>query len=220
MGAYDGVSQFFGLPLDEVAEELGYDEDNILVLRNDEQGLEARYPQTYQNILSCKYQADRRTPMEYARDLVASWLIEDYFLERLQSPDYTLRRAGADRERKILPRAKVSASSDFLIQMGGRSIKLELMNDYTGFWEKHHVLHLRDDKYERLEESGSLFIAIAVPTGEFAIYDFREEIEATYIPSHRLYGGKPAYALPIPEEMLCPIEEDNMAQAIAECMRR
>lgn len=220
MSAYDGVSKFFGRPLDEVAEELGYDEDNILVLQNKEEELEARYPQTHKNILSCGYLADHRTPMEYARDLVASWLIEDHFLKCLQSPDYTLCHAGADRGRKILPRARVSASSDFLVEMGGRGIKLELMNDYTGFWAKHHVLHLRDDKYKRLKESGSLFIAIAVPTREFAIYDFREEIEAAYILSHRLYGGKSAYELPIPAEMLCPIEEDNMAQAIAECMRR
>lgn len=220
MGAYDGVRKFFGRPLDDVAAELGYDEDNILILQGKEPELQTRYPQTYENICSCKHQRDCRAPMEYAQDLVASWLMEDYYLECLRSRDYTLRRSGADRERKILPRAKVSASSDFLVEAEGHSIRLELMNDYTGFWEKQHVLHLRDDKYERLEESGSLFIAIAVPSGKFAIYDFREEIEATYIPKHFLYGGKPAYELPIPAEMLCPIEGDNMAQAIAECIRR
>ncbi len=216
MGAYNGVSQFFGRPLDQVAAEFGYDEDNILILRGDQQTLEIEYPITYRNMISCVHHADRRTPLQYAQDLVASWLIEDYFMRSLTSHYYTISLDGADRNRKILSSARTSASSDFLICMGDKQIKLELMNDYTGFWRKQQVLHLRDAKYVQLEKAQSLFIAIAVPTGEFAIYDFSKNIPARYLPSHFLYGGKPAYELQIPRTSLIPIVDNNMERAIIE----
>lgn len=216
MGAYNGVSQFFDIPLDQVAVELGYDEDNILILRGDQRTLEDEYPITYRNMVSCLHHADRRTPLQYAQDLVASWLIEDYFLSSLTSRYYDITLDGADRNRKILSSARTSASSDFLINIAGKQIKLELMNDYTGFWRKQQVLHLRDAKYLQLQRSGSLFIAIAVPTGEFAIYDFSKDIPARYLSSHPLYGGKPAYEIQIPRTMLMPIESNNMEMAIIE----
>lgn len=214
MGAYSGVSQFFGRPLDQIATELGYAMDNILILKGDLQSLKEDYPATYNNMMTCLHHADRRTPLEYAQDLVASWLIEDYFLTALSSDQYSISLDGADRNRKILSSARTSASSDFLVSMNGYNLKLELMNDYTGFWRKNQVLHLRDAKYRQLRRAGSLFIAIAVPSGEFAIYDFRKDIPARYIASHLLYGGKPAYELSIPRSSLIPIQEKNMEQAI------
>lgn len=219
MGAFSGVSQFFGRPLDQVASELGYDEDNILILRGDQKGLMANYPITYNNMVSCMHHADRRTSLEYAQDLVASWLIEDFFLINLSSDYYGISLDGADKNRKILSNARTSASSDFLISRPGFQIRLELMNDYTGYWMKNQVLHLRDAKNTQLQRTGSLFVAIAVPSSGFAIYDFREEVSARYIPSHSLYGGKPAYEIQIPRSMLRPIVENSIEQAIIDMIR-
>ncbi len=214
MGAFNGVSQFFGRPLDQVACELGYEEDNILILRADQKGLMENYPITYKNMISCMHHADRRTPLEYAQDLVASWLIEDYFLINLSSDHYSILLDGADKNRKILSSARTSASSDFLISKPGFQIRLELMNDYTGYWMKNQVLHLRDAKYTQLQRTGSLFVAVAVPSSSFAIYDFRKDIPARYIPSHALYGGKPAYEIQIPHSMLRPIVDNSIEKAI------
>lgn len=214
MGAFYGVSRFFGKPLDKVAAELMYTDDNILILSGKETELKERYPDIYSNMMSCRHQADGRPSLEYAKDLVASWLIEDYFSTILQSHYYSLELSGADRNRKILPSARTSASSDYLIRTNDISIKLELMNDYTGFWRKTHKLHLRDNKYIQLKKSGSLFIAIATPSSEFALYDFRETIPARYIPEHRSYGGKPVYELDIPSSMLIPITKTSMKQEI------
>lgn len=216
MGAFQGVSEFFDRPLYEVAEQFGYDEDNLLILSGNEQRLRQLYPETYRNLIGCRHNADRRTPMEYGQDLVASWMIEDYFLAVLSSDHYDLALNGADRNRKILPRARISASSDYMITAPGIRIRMELMNDYTGFWRKTHRLHLRDAKYWQLRQSGSLFIAISTPTREFAIYDFRQEIPAAYIPSHPAYGGKSAYELQIPSTALQKIAGDRMERAILE----
>jgi len=219
MGAFSGVSLFFNAPLDKVAKSLGYEEDNILILQGDEHRLATDYPDTYYNMNNCMHHRDRRSALEYAQDLVASWLIEDYFLNALKSSYYDIQLDGADRNRKILPSARTSASSDYLITKPGFQIKLELMNDYTGFWRKNQVLHLRDAKYKQLQKTRGLFVAIAVPSSEFAIYDFRQDVPARYIPIHQLYGGKPAYELQIPRTMLQPITDDSMEQAIIQLLR-
>ena len=92
------------------------------------------------------------------------------------------------------------------------------MNDYTGFWKENQVLHLRDAKYIQLQNTHGLFIAIAVPSNEFAIFDFRDTVPARFIPSHRPYGGKSAYELPIPPAKLKPIADSSMSQAIIDLL--
>ena len=218
MGAFSGVSQFFNRPLDSVATEFGYGADNILILQGREQELRTAFPGTYRNIRSCIQHADRRTPLAYAQDLVASWLIEDFFLKILSSEHYTITLSGADQGRKILESSRTSASSDFLITTPTKQIRLELMNDYTGFWRRREILHLRNDKYIRLKETGSLFIAVATPSNEFALFDFRGEIPARYIPSHQPYGGKPAYEIQIPFTLFQPITAHGIEQSILQLL--
>ncbi len=214
MGAFDGATKFFDSSLEQVAREYGYSAENILILSGEEATLRSQYPHIYENLSGCRHHADRRTPMQYAQDLVASWLIEDYYFAKLQSDFYRLSLDGADRNRNILPNSRVSSSSDYLISTPDLTIQLELMNDYTGFWSRQGTLHLRDRKFTQLQRSRSLFLAISITTREFTLFDFRQDIQAQYIPSHRFYGGKPAYELSIPRHMLQPDEGDRMVQAI------
>ena len=217
MGAFPGAADFFNKPLTDVARSYGYSEDNILILEGNLKGLKERFPDTYRNLLSCSYNADQRALLGYARDLVASWLIEDSFLLLFARCGFNASLSGTDRGRKILPHAWVSSSSDFTLTWNGQTRKLELMNDYTGFWSRNHVLHLRNNKYQKLYQEGSLFLAVSIPTREFALYDFRSTPMARYIPSHPPYGGKPAYELSIPDDSLHPATSANLAQAVRLC---
>ena len=219
MGTFTGVGNFFGRPLDEVAAELGYSQDNILILQGNEEELRRRYPRIYQNILSCQHQADQRTPIEYAQDLVAAWLMEDhFFFQELASDCYRLSKNGADRRRQILPNTRVSSSSDFVVERDRNRVTLELMNNYTDYWRRTGQLHLRDRKYDDLKDSRSLLLAVAVLTREFVIFDFRREIPAEFIPSHKGYGWKPAYALAIPPELFRPMADRGIEKAILEAL--
>lgn len=216
MGAFVGVQSCFNKPLIDIAISLGYDEDNILILEGNERGLRTQHLQTYQNLLSCSHHADRRTPIEYGQDLVASWIFEDTFLMALKrSSKFIIDLDGADRNRKILSNVQTSSSSDYLIRsQGGIPRKLELMSDYTGYWARTGKLHLRDAKYQGLQNSQSLFIAVSTVTKDFALYDFGEMISAKYIPSHRPYGYKPAYELAISHDMMIPYTSNNLVQRI------
>lgn len=218
MGAFKGVTIFFSVPLTDIAKKLKYTEDNILVLQGNTAQLQVQFPEIYKNMQSCKHHADRRSPIEYAQDLVASWIFEDYFVEHFTSDKYTISLSGADKKRKILASSKTSAASDYLISSDKETVKMELMNDYTGFWIKTHKLHLRDDKYNKLKDTQSLLLAVATTTKQFVLFDFRKAIPSRYIASHFPYGGKPAYELTInPNDMLA-LNKENMEKAILKCL--
>lgn len=214
MGAFAGAQYFFEYPLVEVAYSLGYAQDNILILQGDMESLQTQFPETYRNLISCRHQRDNRTQIDYAQDLVASWLVEDYFLEILNSNGLRAMLDGADRNRSILANNETSSSSDFCVMYNGISRKLELMNDYTGYWAQKGLLHLRDNKYRSLVAEQSLFLAVSIRTKDFALFDFSEEIQARRIPSHRPYGWKPAYEISIIGEMMQEATPYNITEAI------
>lgn len=214
MGAFTGSQSFFKHSLVEVAHRLGYAQDNLLVLQGNIQTLENLFPETYGNIMSCRHHRDNRTPLEYAQDLVASWLVEDSFLEVLNSNGLRAELDGADRNRRILANVRTSASSDFIVSYNGDSRRLELMNDYTGYWARTGLLDLRDSKYQRLTTEQSLFLAVSTTTREFALFDFSEAIPARFIQSHIPYGGKPAYQIRITKDMMDEATSYNITESI------
>ncbi len=214
MGAYIGSQSFFKYPLIEVARRLDYSQDNILILQGDIETLQKLYPEIYENIMSCHHHRDNRTPLEYAQDLVASWLVEDSFLKVLNTNGLYTKLDGADHNRKILANVRTSASSDFIVSYNGNSRKLELMNDYTGYWARTGVLDLRDSKYKSLKAEESLFLAVSVTTKDFALFDFSDEIKAKFIPSHHPYGGKSAYQIDITKETMLEASPPNITEAI------
>ena len=219
MGAFRGVSAFFHNQLVDLARNLGYAEHNILILQGDMQALEARYPQTYANLRSCRHHADNRSSLAYAQDLVASWLFEDYFVTTFSTDACMIRLAGADRERQLLPNSRVSTGSDYEVcDAAGHTRRMELMNDYQGFWARTGKMHLRDNKYNQLRRSRSLFVAIDTLGYRFTLLDFGQEVPATYIPSHRFYGGKPAYELSIRVEEMLPLQPAEVETAILQHM--
>ena len=111
MGAYEGLSNYFNQPLSDFAKNLGYNESNILILEGKLDQLQNRYINIYTNLLSCHHHSDRRTPLEYGKDLVASWLFEDYFINEMQNDEFEIQLAGADRTRQILPNQRTSTFS-------------------------------------------------------------------------------------------------------------
>ncbi|MCR5650901.1 MAG: hypothetical protein K6F86_06955 [Lachnospiraceae bacterium] len=217
MGAFDGLNAFFNGEIVNYAIRYEYDESNIIILKGDRQELERHHLQAYQNLLSCRHHSDNRTPIQYGQDLVASWVFEDYFLNEMINSGFSIDLAGADRNRTILPNQRTSTSSDYTITTpAGSVLNMELVNDYTGFWARTHTLHLRDNKYVQLQRNRCLLLAIALTANvkKYALFDFREDIPAQYIQSHRPYGNKPAYELRIPQDMLCDFSIDDIKQRI------
>ena len=141
--------------------------------------------------------------MEYAQDLVASWLFEDSLIYALNTAGLMVEHAGADKNRKILSGTNVSASSDATILVKGKRVPMEIMCDYTGYWTRTKKIDLRDSKYQKLKNSNSLFLGFSTTDNKVVLLDFSSNISATFIPSHFAYGGKPAYASSLSPRDLC-----------------
>ena len=203
MGAFSELSKYFSQGIVSKAEQLSYSEDNILILKGDELSLRKLHPDIWENLQSCTHHRDRRTPLEYAQDLVSSWVFEDCLIAALQTGGLDITHAGADKNRKILPGANVSASSDASICVKGHRVPLEIMCDYTGFWTRKGKMDLRDSKYTKLKKANSLFLGFSTVDNKVILLDFANDLDANYTPSHFAYGGKPAYSVSIPQDALC-----------------
>lgn len=202
MGAYQQISRMYKEGILAKAVELGYSQANLCILKGDLERLENDYPECFRNLQSCLHNKDSRSMLEYARDLVASWIFEDTIVQKLIAAGLSTSLSGTDKNREILATTKVSASSDCTIAFNGRHRHLEIMSDYTGWWESTGHLELRDSKYTKLSREKALFLGICTVSQKFILLDFSGQINARYIPSHRPYGGKPAYSINIEKAAL------------------
>lgn len=195
MGAYKNLPSFIGSDLESIAKKLKYSQSNVLILKGELNRLKNEYPEVYNALMSCSHNRDARTPLEYAQDLVASWIFEDYLCKIISDNGMDIQKSGAYRERVILSNKKVSASSDTLITYNGKRRLVEIMTDYGGYWARNKVIDLRDSKYEELCRSKSLFLGFSTIDSKFILIDCALPIEAKFIPRHFPYGGKPAYQI-------------------------
>lgn len=217
MGAFTGMTELLG-DLVPVATSLGYPESSICVLKGDIDLLAAEFPQTHANLMSCRHNRDSRTPIEYGQDLVASWIYEDTLMAELNNCGLEIVGAGADRNREILATAKVSAASDCCVSSGGSSRKLEIMNDYKGYWSKYRRIDLRDDKFNKLDRENSIFLGVAPQEKKYIIIDFAKKVDAKYIPRHFPYGYKPAYQISISANELEDLSFNKIANKIRDIL--
>lgn len=213
MAAYDEMKSLFG-DLVAIAEELGYPASSVCLLSGDEAKLASEFPETYNNLQSCRHNRDARTPMEYGQDLVASWIAEDYLMKSLTDAGLTIEGAGADKNREVLATTKVSSESDCMVSFNGRSRLLEIMNDYKGYWPRYHKVDLRDAKFQKMDKAKSLFLGISTKTKQYILLDFADGITAKFIPRHMPYGFKPAYQIAITENQLIDLDFVNLANEI------
>lgn len=213
MGTFEQVSLLMG-DLAKIARRLNYPESSICVLTGDLEQVKTMFPQTYSNLMSCGHHADKRGPLVYGKDLVASWIMEDYLMENLKEAGVEIQGAGADKKREILSNARVSTASDCLVSYGGKERPLELMSDYTGYWAKYKKMELRDAKFKKMQDSKSLFLGVSTADKKYLLLDMSQEFEFKFIPSYFLYGGKPAYSIKFPKEKLNDFDFKAIAEEI------
>jgi hypothetical protein len=214
MSSFEGLNNFFNGELINIANNLAYSKVNLLILNGKEEEIKIKYPETYQNILSCRYHADNRNVMDYAKDIVSSWVFEDYFISNIFEHNLKLELDGADKNREILPNKKTSSNSDYLITFNKIQRTMELMSDYKGYWSKYKKLDLRDSKYKKLVTTKSIFIGVCIPDHYFLFIDFASPPPAKFIPSHFPYGRKPAYQINITSESKTEFNFENIVKKI------
>lgn len=204
MSIYEKIDRLFierGTSVYKEAEKLNFGPVNLAILAGDMEYVKINAPEIYRNVLSCAHQADARSATVYVRDIVASWVYEEYILAVLFHCGFDVELAGADKDRTILASSKVSNGADYIWHLpDGSTRTIELVCDYSGFWSAKCVMHLRDNKYIHLTESESILLGIDCKNHMFYLIDFAKgKIHAQYLPHHHAYGDKPAYAIELNE---------------------
>lgn len=213
MSIYSEIQQLFpDKSLQEIAKEFNYPESTICVLSGNEQEVSSKYPEIYNVIQRCTHLRDSRTPFQYAMDLAASWVMEDYIIKQLCSNGLDVSRAGEDREREFLSGKRVSSNSDCLIEYNGVQRKLELMNDYGGYWNKNNKVDLRDNKFDKLQKEKSLFLGVSTSDKKYLLLNFAKEIDAENKYNYAYH--KPSYSIKITPDMLGDLDYSAVADAI------
>lgn len=197
---YVMLENFFNKDIIQMAKDLNYDEDNILILKNDIVNLQKKYPDTYNGLMTCNHYRDSRSPIEYAQDLVCSWIFEDYLLEALQKGGINIELNGADKKRKLLSASKISSSSDYVFDYSGKKVFIELANDYRGYWKENDKCDLRDSKFLHLKKMAenndfSLLLGIDFVNQKFFILDVNSpSLDVQHSDFHWAFK-KPAYTI-------------------------
>lgn len=196
---YTMLEKFFDYPLIMIAKELGYSEENILILEGNIDKLKSDYLDIYNNLKTCNHNRDSRTEIEYAQDLICSWIFEDYLIYNLKLNGLNIELSGADCERKILKSSSVSTKSDLVVRGKKQKMYIELVNDYRGYWFKYNKVDLRDDKYLHIKElasnnAKSFLLGIDFCHKKFFLFDIINNQDVKYEPFHYAYK-KPVYSI-------------------------
>jgi len=208
------LTKLFKKPLSEVAKELNYSEENILILSENFEKLKSDHPKTWNALLSCKHNSDKRTFEKYALDLVSSWVYEDTVYKFLSKTGYDISLSGSDQNRNILPNSKVTSNSDFSIKRNNILRHVELINSYTDYWNRTNKIDLRDNKYIKLKNSEAIILCIDVFFKKFYIIDLgSNNYNIKFIPYHEPYG-KSVYQIDIREEKSIEFTINNLVNEI------
>lgn len=210
------MKMLVGENLADIARSFLYPESSICILSGNEEELKTKFPDTYKNLLSCSHNRDKRTPMEYGRDLVASWLFEDFLINGLKDRGLDIEGNGADKNREILGKYSVSSSSDCIVRNGNSSVGVEIINDYNGWWNYARKIDLRDRKYEEIVKSKSVLLCISNTDGRYMLFRDIKDLPMKYIPEHKPYGGKPAYSLDISNCEMKKLDLNEVAETLKE----
>jgi len=212
--AFEYINKYFKGFIVEQAKHLNYSAENVLILEYKFKELSSKYMTTYKNIVSCKNQRDKREPLEFARDIIANWIFEDFVLDLLSNDSLKVVLSGGDKNREILHALNVTHDSDFIIKKDGKKYKLELMANYTSYWLKFKKFHLRNDKFDKLIKSKSLLLGVCTENKKFILLDFINPPLAKHMDKHPDYD-KPAKEIEIDSTMkFFDLSSDNLITQI------
>ena len=127
----------------------------------------AEDPTQYARLASQVSQRDGRTIQEYARDVIAGWVVEDSVLFWLNSHGVATRRAGVDGDRSFAWSRNITNKADFIITDDGREYPCELAATYDDSWTRYDSVWLRCNKQQHVFDQGALLLGADMYTGRF-----------------------------------------------------
>lgn len=151
---------------------------------------------------------DTRTATQYAVDLILGWITEDITILYLTNNGITCTMTGTDNEREFLTPSQIDSTPDLSVShQNSQPTPVELIYDYTGYWQKTNKLDLRLNKYDNLKKHNALILGITPQNNTALLLDTTEEHPDITQGAITGYGGKQGYTLHNINQHLEPIDE-------------
>lgn len=166
----------------------------------------------FDNLLNLTYHRDRRTPEEYAYDIVEGWLIESLLAEWLKKivtkldPKAEVTINGSDKDRRIkIKLTDITTIQDVLITWSnGTRKKVEIQSSRKG---RRKSYDHKKGKVKRAFEDNSVFLWVNSLEDEiFMVHPDDLRTNSRKKPNFA-YGGKETYEFFLPEERYVDIAE-------------
>lgn len=154
------------------------------------------------------HRRDNRTTEEYAKELIYWWLVEDITIEYIKRLWYQAERSWWDKEREIL--INPNTDNDIEIKLGEKTLKIEILSDFTWFWNNQKKIHLRDSKYLKIKNNWYWILGIDFKNETFVYIGNDILNNAKYLDYH-IPWKKPAYEIDL---LGINIKKNNWAEKI------
>lgn len=166
---------------------------------------------------TCKHNADKRSPLAYAQELILAWVVEDYIFDILMQNKYICTyKIGVDNKRELVKNSKITSNADLVIEIAESEnnverFYIEVVSDFHNYWNKHEVGHLRDNKLINLvkksEEENIFLLAVDIQNKKIGFIEVKENMDMQYIEHHFAFGGKSAYQIDMYKSKFFNIED-------------
>ena len=202
MGAYEGLSKYFANGVINKANELGYGEFLMSILKGDVETLEQKYNSVWNELKKCEYHIENKTSIEFGRDMISTWILEDCIIGTLKNSglnitygkDYITRKKFTNRPDTIDNSVTVNTSENIF--------NLIIRCDYTGAWSKTGTLILRESQYKKIKDKKMVLLGLSTIDNKLILLNHTSLSDVKYIESYTPYYGKPVYEINIPNSSI------------------
>lgn len=129
---------------------------------------------------------DSRTPQEYARELVISWLLEDATEMLFLQGGVKIIKNGSDKNREFLNDGNITSDADNKIRFNNQTRNMEVIYDHTGFWKREGKIDLRHNKHNHLKQMEALLFCLSTQDMQATVFDYSSVVNAEQ-EMHKIY---------------------------------
>lgn len=121
---------------------------------------------------------DSRSSIDYARELVLGWIVEDCLINAVNECGFPCESFGGDRLREFISNSdNITGASDLSVEVAkGKEVLIEVTSDFTAYWKRNGVMDLRNDKYHNILEQDGYILGIDFQHNEFCFFPHYPDI--------------------------------------------
>ena len=189
---------------------------------------EAAWAELEEKLAGNDHHKDYRSTIQFARNMVINWLIEDATALILQSQGLKVTNSGGDGQREFLKGWKANSDPDLKINWDGREMWCEVIANfptanYDSYWEEKGHFDLRDYKLDKLlKKSKSLptiVLGINVKQQKYFTHKIHDQIIKLPKTEESNFGGKETTKVVFPNEKPTLNDFSKIAYTIKNILR-